>query len=308
VRSEIGALGYVRQNGLQRDRTSFRGVGGRPQGVNMSHNPNHAPQRVNPKPWAVPPPQTTSPQPQQQDVPPEGPGGKNRNLGSFIKAPPGGAEDAVQALNHFVASAPSPASSSVGVGFQPPSSLDPSVTTLAALAGFSPDADIREDVATCKARLDATGLRLSGQDNALKTLERSVSALREEYTKISQATDAQSIFRLEACERTISRLEEGFQEFSSRFQRELRATEQSFASFSPHAESESEAIPCKILQDEDEGLKTLDHLNLYLPLHLDKDGDTCMYRKRFDPASSKIETLSFKVQRTKEGTPRVVFI
>ena len=318
LRNEVGALGFVRQNGLQRERSSFRGVGGRPTGLNSAPLPNHAPQRVSPRPWggrvenaaafgapgataSVPP--AAAPSVRAADpafptgVPPVG----SRSLGSFLRTP----------------AAPSPSAAERGAPLElVPEAREEGATTLAALAGFTPDAELREDIAACKSRLDATGLRLSCQDNVVKSLERSVSALREEYSKVSQATDAQSVVRLETCERALGRLDAGFQDFSSRFQRELQAVEQSFAEGGAHAPSAPAAlprdetttpIPCKLLQDEPDGLMALETLHLYLPLHEDATGAPCLYRKRFSPALGALTSTSFRVQE-RGGEPRVFFV
>ena len=309
-RSEIGALGYVRQNGMQADRSSFRGLGGRPQGVNGPKNPNHAPQRVSPRPWAgvatIPPGSVVHPLSAAagQDVPEAPP-----PLGGFSQK-----ASAASAPTTVGSQQPAPAATPLAV--TPPSA----VTTLDTLTGFTADAELKENLAGCRARLDAVGLRLSSQDNALKSLERSVVALREEYNKISQATDAQSILRLEACERTLMRLETAFQEFSSRLQRELRETEQSFAAnpaqsvqealFAPEPQAHEGPVTCRLLEDEDAaegGLAALDLIQLHLPLHVDDEGVSCLYRHRFDPSTGSVGTLSFKLT-TPQGEPRVLFI
>lgn len=273
ARSEIGALGYVRQNGLQRDKTSFRGVGGRPQGVDMARNPNHAPQRVSPKPWAMP------------AMPNRGP----------HEAPA-----APQSLGHFVP-VPGP------VPAHPPAraAAEESGTTLAALAGLLPDAEMKEDLAACKGRLDAVGLRLSGQDNAVKALERSVAALREEYSKISQVTDGQSLARLEACERGAARLDQAFQEFSTEMQRAARATE-SLVARQAEAATASTPITCRLLTDA-AGLAALEAVHLFQPLHLNAASDVCLYKRSFNPTRNAVDETHFVVQ-TAAGEPQVVFL
>ena len=324
LRSEVGALGFVRQNGLQRNRSSFRGIGGRPQGLDEAPLPNHAPQRPSPRPWA------TDPQQQQQlngaarglgavVGGPAGPGAPlrgeapgpvlgagSKSIGSFIRASPGGGFPRGGASQ-----AEGEAAASLGDGAAPAAAAAvpaAAVTTLAALAGFTPDAELREDLAACKSRLDAAGLRLSGQDNAVKALERSVAALREEYTKVSQATDAQSVLRLEACERALGRLDAGFQEFSSRFQRELRSAEQSFAEVGGLGCGDAQVpLPCKLLQDEPDGLRALETVHLFLPMHRDEAGVPCLHRKRFSPRLGAVRSSSFRLQEP-DGEPRVCFV
>lgn len=278
ARSEIGALGYVRQNGLQRDKTSFRGVGGRPQGVDMARNPNHAPQKVSPKPWAMP------------AVPGRGP----------HEAPA-----VPQSLGHFV---PAPVAMPAHPPAHPPmrtAAAEEGGTTLAALAGLLPDAEMKEDLAACKGRLDAVGLRLSGQDNAVKALERSVAALREEYSKISQVTDGQSLARLEACERGAARLDQAFQEFSTEMQRATRATENLVAR-QAEAATASTPIACRLLTDA-AGLAALEAVHLFQPLHLNAASDVCLYKRSFNPTRNAVDETDFVVQ-TAAGEPQVVFI
>jgi hypothetical protein len=279
-RNEIGALGFVRQNGLQRDRTSFRGIGGRPQGVDMARNPNQAPQRVSPKPWAMPVGQAPPLPSPETPVP----GGKGHSIGNFLQmSPPPKAEPPKTAAANPVAG--------------------DSSTTLAALAGFVPDAELKEDIAACKGRLDAVGLRLSGQDNAVKVLERSVSALREEYSKISQTTDGQSLSRLEACERAIARLDGAFQEFSTSMQREVRSTENLIAS---QVQASPPPIMCRLLEDDGD-VRALEAVHLYAPMHLNSASDVCLYKRRFNPMKNSMEETDFVVQ-TSAGEPRVAFI
>jgi hypothetical protein len=340
LRSEVGALGFVRQNGLQRNRSSFRGIGGRPQGLDEAPLPNHAPQRPSPRPWATDPQQQQLQQLQQQQQlngaaargvgavvsNPAGPGAPlrgeapgpvlgagSKSIGSFIRASPGGG-----LLRGGASPAEGEATASPGDGAAPAAPAAPAaaaaavpaaaVTTLAALAGFTPDAELREDLAACKSRLDAAGLRLSGQDNAVKALERSVAALREEYTKVSQATDAQSVLRLEACERALGRLDAGFQEFSSRFQRELRSAEQSFAEVGGVGGGDAQVpLPCRLLQDEPDGLRALETVHLFLPMHRDEAGVPCLHRKRFSPRLGAVRSSSFRLQEP-DGEPRVCFV
>jgi hypothetical protein len=280
-RSEIGALGFVRQNGLQRDKTSFRGVGGRPQGVDLARNPNHAPQKVSPKPWAMP----AAPGRAPNEVPT-----LSQSLGTFLPVHP---------------PIPQPR--------QETKAMDDSGITLAALAGLAPDAELREDLAACKGRLDAVGLRLSGQDNTVKALERSVAALREEYSKISQNTDGQSLARLEACERAAARLEVAFQEFSTEMQRAHRATENLIASQAQSAslvasQAQAAAAPvlCRLLEDA-EGLNALEAVHLFQPLHLNAASDVCLYKRSFNPAKNAVDETDFVVQSA-SGDPKVVFV
>lgn len=273
-RSEIGALGFVRQNGLQRDRTSFRGVGGRPQGVDLARNPNQAPQKVSPKPWAMPAAPSRSP----NEVPM-----MSQSIGTFMPAHP------PPPLPRQEVKATTPG--------------DENGTTLAALAGLAPDAEMKEDLAACKGRLDAVGLRLSGQDNTVKALERSVAALREEYSKISQSTDGQSLARLEACERTMARLDTAFQEFSTEMQRASRTTENLIAS---QAQTSTAPILCRLLEDA-AGLNALEAVHLFQPLHLNGASDVCLYKRSFNPTKNSMIETDFVVQSA-TGDPKVVFL
>jgi len=280
-RSEIGALGFVRQNGLQKDRTSFRGIGGRPQGVDLARNPNQAPQRVSPKPWSMPPGRAPNETPVM-----------SQSLGTFLPTNPPATS---QSLGNFLPANPSFP--------RPEARVDDSGVALAMPAHPAPDVEIREDLAACKGRLDAVGLRLSGQDNTVKAMERSVAALREEYSKISQSTDGQSLTRLEACERAVARLDAAFQEFSTEMQRAARATENLIAD---QRVNSAAPVLCRLLEDA-EGLDALEAVHLFPPLHLNAASDVCLYRRRFSPKNNATEEADFVVQSA-SGDPKVVFV
>jgi len=245
--------------------------------VDTSRNPNQAPQRVSPKPWVTPAGQSV---PAQPPTSPELPNSFKEvgvsSIGSFLQPPRGETTNAAQAdLN----------------------------ATLATLTGMSADVEIKEDLAACKGRLDAVGLRLSGQDNAVKALERSLSALREEYSKISQTIDGQSLSRLEACERSVARLEGAFQEFSTGMQREARATENMIAT---QAQASIPAIMCRLLENDGD-VNKLETVHLHLPLHLNTSSDVCLHKRKFNSTTNLFEETDFVVQ-TAAGDPRVVFI
>lgn len=241
----------------------------------MSRNPNQAPQRVSPKPWAMPVGQ--GPPTEVVNAP------QGHSIGSFLQSPPVAKAEAVRLNAPALPSGDS--------------------TTLAALAGYSPDAEIKEDLAACKGRLDAVGLRLSGQDNSVKGLEMSLSSLREEYSKISQTTDGQSASKLEACERALSRLDSAFQEFSTSIQREVRSTENLIAK---QVQAAAQPVLCRLLEDDGQ-LQALDTLQLFLPLHSNASSDVCLFRRKFNPAKNSIEETDFVVQ-TASGDPKVVFV
>jgi hypothetical protein len=181
--------------------------------------------------------------------------------------------------------------------------VDDSGVAPAMPAHLAPDIEIREDLAACKGRLDAVGLRLSGQDNTVKAMERSVAALREEYSKISQSTDGQSLMRLEACERAVARLDAAFQEFSTEMQRATRATENLIAD---QRVSSAAPVLCRLLEDAG-GLDALEAVHLFQPLHLNAASDVCLYRRRFSPKNNAMEETDFVVQSA-SGDPKVVFI
>jgi len=250
----------------------------------MARNPNHAPQRVSPKPWAMPVGQAPPAPPPEMAVPSAG----GHSIGTYMQqlTPPPPPKAEPVKVSHAI------------------SSGGESSTTLAALAGLAPDAEMKEDLVACRGRLDAVGLRLSSQDNAVKTLERSLSALREEYSRISQTTDGQSHCRLEACERAVARLDAAFQEFSTSMQREVRSTENLIASQA--AQASPPPIMCRLLEDDGD-FNALETMHLYTPMHLNAASDVCLYRRKFNPKKNTMEETDFVVQ-TSTGEPRVVFI
>jgi len=133
-----------------------------------------------------------------------------------------------------------------------------------------------EDVGAFKTRLDALSLRVSSQDSALKALERSSAALRQEYTTISQATDAQSVVRLEAAERALARLEAAFQDFSTRLERRTEELERA-------APPDGTAYEATALEAQDD-LRPLDRVALFLPFATESDGAVTLERRGLDGA------------------------
>lgn len=295
-RKEVGALGYIHQGGPQRG--NFKGINGRAQQGDSSRNPNHAPQRVSPKPWMnVMPPAA----PQQ---PPRG--GEEAaataaatapaslgNLGNFLTVLQAAQRAAPKAV--FPAGQPSTAGTGASGGPAVSSQTD-------AVDGAEGPAtqELREDLLAHKSRLDSVSLRLAQQENVVKAVEVSLSSLREEYGKISQQTDGQSSGRLDACERGLARLEDAFRDFSSSLQREIKATEETLCS----NVGGSAPISCTTLEPT-EDLDVLESVLLYLPLHLNDSKDVCLYRKTLDVASGALVTSDFVVQRA-SGDPCVM--
>jgi hypothetical protein len=160
-----------------------------------------------------------------------------------------------------------------------------------------------EDVDAFKGRLDGLVLRVNSQDTALKALERSTSALRQEYTTISQATDSQSVVRIDAVERGLARLEAAFQDFSSRLERRLDDIERSNAVSDLMALSTP--YEATVLTQAGDDLPALSRVLLYLPLSKEPDGSVSMQRRHLD-ASGRPAVASVRIQ-TAVGEPLVYF-
>jgi hypothetical protein len=270
ARAEIGSFGFVRQ---QPDvRGLIKGVGGRSRTQNAGGLTAH---RHSTQAEA---PQQQQPPPVQQHRPPAA-------IGSY-PAP----------------RAPAPRPSAA------PPQLDDSEAAVVqgVLAEWRGAKTQLEDVEAFKGRLDGLALRVNSQDTALKALERSTAALRQEYSAISRSTGGQSDARVAAVERSLERLETAFQDFSARLERRVDE-----AASSVQASTLTEALAAATPYDATtlaalaEDLPPLTRVFLYLPLQREADGSITMHRRRLD-AEGQMHQSSVKVQSA-SGEPLVVF-
>lgn len=311
-RSEVGALGYVRQTGLQRG--NFKGINGRAQQSDSTRAPGHAPQKVAPKPWAgilQAPSAGSAPRSSTEEAAVQAAAAQAAqaaglgNLGSFLSTFQSSLKnEATAAVPPFSKAAVPPFSKAAAAAS--PQSLPASSAASAPEAMAPPGeeaasalvAELKDDLLACKSRLDSVGLRLAHQENLVKAMEVSVSSLREEYTKISQQTDGQSAGRLEACERVSLRLEEAFKDFSTSMQREIKNMEALVAASASSSAAEASRAPllCTALEAAEE-VQPLEQLLLYPPLHLNEAKDVCLFRRTLDVSTGSVLTSDFVVQR-----------
>jgi hypothetical protein len=158
-----------------------------------------------------------------------------------------------------------------------------------------------EEVEAFKGRLDGLVLRVNSQDTALKALERSTAALRQEYSTISRATGGQSDARIYAVERGIERLEAAFQDFAARLDRRIDEA----ASVQAEALSAATPYDATALVALADDLPPLSRVFLYLPLTREADGSVSMHRRSLDTEGRLLQT-AVKVQSA-SGEPLVVF-
>jgi hypothetical protein len=291
-RSEVGALGYMRQTGLQRG--NFKGINGRAQQSDSTRNPGHAPQKVAPKPWAgmLPTPAAAAAARSSAEEAAAAAAAQAAqaaglgNLGSFLSA-----------FQSSVKTEPAAAPPFAKAAAEAPSEQPPVPAGQAAAPSAALVEELRNDLLACKSRLDSVGLRLANQENLAKAMEVSVSSLREEYTKISQQTDGQSAGRLEACERVALRLEEAFKDFSTSMQREIKNTEALVAAAAAGPEAPQAApLLCTALEAAAD-VQPLERLLLYPPLHLNEARDVCLFRRTLDVSTGSVLSSDFVVQR-----------
>ena len=76
-------------------------------------------------------------------------------------------------------------------------------------------------------RLDQIGLRVGTVDTGLRSVEKSMASLRQEFSSLAKTHGGQTAERTDAVERQSKQLEQSFQEFSTRIDRQVaEATEQ----------------------------------------------------------------------------------
>lgn len=316
-RQEIGALGYMRQPGPQRG--NFKGINGRAQQSDLGRNPNHALQKVSPKPWAG-----------VLASPPAAPKGPLEELGTASASNIAQLAAGAAHLGNFLfpgAAMPAALSKPAPQGRFPvpptkafpaagpaqtaalhePVPLQTHVETVEAATANLPVEDasqqLKEELLACTSRLDAMALRLTNSETLLKDLSVALSALRQEYNQISQQTDGQTTGRLEACERLSARLEDSFTDFSTRLQRQLKDTEAMAATAAASQELQAPLL-CTALEPA-QGVKVLDQLLLYPPLHLNAAQDVCLFRRSLDVHSGSVRSSDFVIQAC-DGEPCVL--
>ena len=315
-RQEIGALGYMRQPGPQRG--NFKGINGRAQQSDLGRSPNHALQKVSPKPWAG----VLASPPAVPKGPLEELGAASASniaqlaagaahLGNFLF--PGAAMPAlskpapqgrfpVPPTKAFPAAGPAQTAA-----LHEPVPLQMREETAEAATANLPVEDasqqLKEELLACTSRLDAMALRLTNSETLLKDLSVALSSLRQEYNQISQQTDGQTTGRLEACERLSARLEDSFTDFSTRLQRQLKDTEAMAATAAASQELQAPLL-CTALEPA-QGVKVLDQLLLYPPLHLNAAQDVCLFRRSLDVHSGSVRSSDFVIQAC-DGEPCVL--
>jgi len=272
-RSEVGNLGFVRHQGGDTARGQIKGVGGHARAANAGGLTAH-----------------------RHATPAEAP------AHAYARPP------ALAGYASRSAAGPPPPSSFNGPAAAtmpqapPPASVAP-VDGLQEARGQLED--LQGDVESVKGRVDGLYLRVSNQDTALKALERSTSALRQEYSSVSQATDAQSGPRIDALERSLGRLEAAFQDFSSRLERRLNEVEGSGAAAAAAAAAGAVPYDATTLAALASDLPPLSRVFLYLPMTKEADGAISMQRRSLDAQGRPTQT-SVRIQ-TAAGDPLVVF-
>lgn len=187
----------------------------------------------------------------------------------------------------------------------PAASAEAAAALQAALEQWSSTRAQVEDLLGLKDRMDGLFLRVTNQDTALKALERSVAALRQDFSSMSQATGAQSGPRVDALERSLGRLEAGFQDFSSRFERRVDQVEASGATAAASEAAASLPYDATALVALAPDLPPLSRVLLYHPMSREEDGSVTMLRRTLDAQGRP--TASTIVVQDATGQPQVVF-
>lgn len=318
-RQEIGALGYMRQPGPQRG--NFKGINGRAQQGDLGRNPNHAMQKVSAKPWAGmlapkggPLEELGAASASASNISQLAAGAAH--IGNFLfpggdsmlalpKPSPQGRFPGPPQKKAFAAAGPAQAAAAPHESTLPMQARD---ETMEAVKTNVPAEDasqeLKEELLACTSRLDAMALRLTNSETLLKDLSVALSSLRQEYNQISQQTDGQTTGRLEACERLSARLEDSFADFSTKLQRQLKDTEAMAAATAAASQEIQAPLLCTALEPA-EGIKVLDQLLLYPPLHLNATQDVCLFRRSLDVYSGSVRSSDFVIQ-ARDGEPCVL--
>ena len=269
-RSEVGSLGFVRHQGGDAVRGQIKGVGGHARAANAGGLTAH-----------------------RHATPAEAP------AHSYARPPAlaGYASRSAAAPPPFSAPPPS------GATAMPPSA--PAVEDRGRQEARGQLEDLQGDVESVKGRVDGLYLRVSNQDTALKALERSASALRQEYSSVSQATDAQSGPRMDALERSLGRLDAAFQDFSSRLERRLSEVEGSATAAAAAEVAGAVPYDATALVALAPDLPPLSRVFLFAPMTKEADGAISMQRRSLDAQGRPTQT-SVRIQ-TPAGEPLVVF-
>ena len=158
-------------------------------------------------------------------------------------------------------------------------------------------------------KLDAFSMRLGTQDNDLKTLRQSVTALRSEYSSISQATDGQSAAKLEALERSLSQLTASFQSFSARLERDVQQlqseVEQTRAFSATDVSTATMTYRSAVVLETSTGLPALTPIQVRGEARVGKDG-IYMVRQTYD-AQHGLTDVDIQVELS-DGTPCIAFV
>ena len=97
-----------------------------------------------------------------------------------------------------------------------------------------------EDLSSTNSRVDQISMKVSVLDNALKSTEKSLAALREEHGSIAKTSGGQTSERVDALDRQLRTLEESFCSFSARLERQCREVSDGVARLSTAVDSRAD--------------------------------------------------------------------
>lgn len=164
-------------------------------------------------------------------------------------------------------------------------------------------------------KLDSLSLWIGTQDTGLKSLRQSVTALRTEYSQISQATDGQSAARLDAIERSVSQLSASFQAFSARVERDIEQMERRIEQLQALPELQSiagdEPSPdalyrAAVVLDARCGLPPLTPILVRGEARAGVDGNVYLKRQSYDPQQGLVDVDV--LAEFADGAPGIAFV
>ena len=100
-------------------------------------------------------------------------------------------------------------------------------------------------------RVDQISMKLSVLDNAVKSSEKALAALREEHGSIAKSSGGQTAERVEALGRQLRALEESFCSFSARLDRQCKELAESAARLQSEGCRKEDALAAKVRACED---------------------------------------------------------
>ena len=108
-----------------------------------------------------------------------------------------------------------------------------------------------EDLSSTNTRVDQISMKLSVLDNAVKSTEKAVTALREEHGSIAKGSGAQTSERVDALGRQLRTLEESFCSFSARLDRQCKDIAETVARLQSETSRKEDALAIKVRACED---------------------------------------------------------